>query len=61
MGGELAKSLDFPTVLLTAAGTDAVDVDSGVYGRRTYGCGRYNRAGKEAFGRTSGPAIICGR
>ena len=29
MGGELAKSLDFPTVLLTAAGTDAVDADSG--------------------------------
>ena len=29
MGGELAKSLDFPTVLLTAAGTDAVVADSG--------------------------------
>ena len=29
MGGDLAKSLDFPTVLLTAAGTDAVDADSG--------------------------------
>ena len=29
MGGELAKSLDFPTVLLTAAGTDAVDAAAG--------------------------------